>query len=140
MTEEQRTIRSTKRFLIVIIVSIILGESFIMVLFSYIHPPKFIELFGDSILLSLLVSPVLYFFSYKPLMTEREKVTRIEKVLRGTNVDLEKRIKDRTSELVQLNQEMQLQVSALEAAANGILLSDRNGLIVWINKADLPPI
>ncbi len=47
----------------------------------------------------------------------------------------EKRYLERNSELTKLNEEMRLQVLALEAAANGILITDRKGDILWSNKS-----
>ena len=48
---------------------------------------------------------------------------------------LEQRVRQRTAELAEANVAMRLQSTALEAAANGIVVYDREGHVVWVNPA-----
>jgi len=83
-------------------------------------------------------------------MTEEVR-TRIlaEQEARQLNADLELKVQKRTQELVQSNQQlsaeieertsaegrMRLQVAALQAAANSIVITDVTGKILWVNSA-----
>lgn len=74
-----------------------------------------------------------------------------EQALRKHQEELETRVQDRTRELVKANQVLQveieerrrveellqLQTTAVEAAANGIIITDRHGNIQWCNQAFL---
>jgi len=51
------------------------------------------------------------------------------------NATLEERVKERTNDLNEAINRLDLQAAALEAAANGIVITDRQGTIVWVNGA-----
>ncbi len=72
-------------------------------------------------------------------VTER---VRAEEAIRQLNAELERRVTDRTAELQAEIAEHQraevrirLQVTALESAGNGVVITDRNGTIEWVNPA-----
>lgn len=48
---------------------------------------------------------------------------------------LEERVRERTAELVEANETMRLQSTALQAAANGIVITECDGRILWVNPA-----
>ncbi len=60
---------------------------------------------------------------------------RMEEQLRRTQVLLERRVLERTAELASANDALRLQSTALQAAANGIVITDRRGNIQWANPA-----
>jgi PAS domain S-box-containing protein len=82
---------------------------------------------------------------------EEEIVERkqVEEALRAAHDELEIRVQDRTKELATANRELikeiaereeierqlRIQMTAMEAAADGILITDRHGKIQWINPA-----
>ena len=79
-------------------------------------------------------------------ITERKQM---EAALRAAHAELEQRVQDRTRELAQANEELskeitereeaenqlRLQMTAVRAAANGIVITDRQGNIQWCNPA-----
>lgn len=86
-------------------------------------------------------------------VTER---VRAEQALRKSTAELERRVTDRTAELQsanaglaaaneeltveieqreQVEKQIRVQLTALESAANGIVITDRSGSIVWVNPA-----
>ena len=71
----------------------------------------------DSTLMIFLATPLLYFLSLRPLL---------------------KVISERDAEIAQRNQtesQLRIQTMALEAAANGVFVTDRQGRIIWANQA-----
>ncbi len=79
-------------------------------------------------------------------ITERKKA---EEALRLAHAELELRVRERTEELAAANRELsneimerkeierqlRIQTAAMEAAANGILITDPKGTILWTNPA-----
>jgi PAS domain-containing protein len=65
-------------------------------------------------------------------ITERK---RMEEALRQARDELEIRVQERTQELAQAVEELRLQMAAVQAAANGIVITDRQGSIQWCNPA-----
>ena len=58
-----------------------------------------------------------------------------DRQLRHHREQLEQEVGSRTAELLTANGELKLHAAALHAAANSILITDRNGTIVWANPA-----
>jgi PAS domain S-box-containing protein len=72
-------------FLCILILAIFWGETFIMVILPALRPRR---IFGDSmidaLLLAVIVFPVLYFFSFRPLRSHIRELNRLqEKLQRG---------------------------------------------------------
>lgn len=79
-------------------------------------------------------------------ITERKKA---EEALRLAHAELEQRVRERTEELAAANRELsteiserkdverqlRIQTAAMEAAANGIMITDLQGTILWTNPA-----
>ena len=74
---------------------------------------------------------------------------RAEKALQEAHDELERRVEERTAELLKTNEQLQCQIeerkqaeeqlrlqgTALESAANAIVITDRQGRITWVNPA-----
>ena len=69
--------------------------------------------------------------------TTREIAVRsdAQKEVIKLNASLEERVFQRTLELTDANKRLDLQVAALEAAANAIVITDCDGTIQWVNHA-----
>jgi diguanylate cyclase (GGDEF)-like protein/PAS domain S-box-containing protein len=67
----------------------------------------------------------------------REMAARIEAQIEISklNASLEERVNERTAELSKAFKRLHLQAAALEAAANGIVITDRQGTIFWVNES-----
>ena len=128
--------RSPVRYLLITAASIFVAEAAIMVVFTFLPPlPDWQETAVDAAALTLLVTPVLYLFLLQPLTRHLAERQKAEGALRQTRDTLEIRVQERTAELHQAVQQLRLQTTALEAAANGIVLTDRQGTILWVNPA-----
>jgi PAS domain S-box-containing protein len=75
---------------------------------------------------------ITHFVAIKEDITARKQM---EEQLRHNQVLLEQRVLERTVELASANNALRLQSAALAAAANGILITDRQGDIQWCNPA-----
>ena len=75
--------QSPARLLLIIILSVFIAEAFIMALLSFLpHISTRTWVFLDSAFLVVVVSPVLYFFGFRPLLihiNERKKAQLITK-------------------------------------------------------------
>lgn len=76
------------------------------------------------------------------LQEEIVERTRVEKALRIARDELELRVQERTAELVkeiaerkEIETQLRIQTTAMEAAANGIVITDHQGTIQWVNPA-----
>lgn len=83
------------------------------------------------------------------MVQEMKARIRAEQQASKLNVELEQRVMHRTSELADANQrltgeieerkqaeeQLNLQTAALRAAANAIIITDREGTILWVNPA-----
>jgi len=60
---------------------------------------------------------------------------RLYEQVKDFAAELERKVEERTRELQKSEERLRLQSSALEAAANAIVITDREGRIVWANPA-----
>ena len=106
------------RFILLIIAGLFVSEMFSMGIINKLNPLSYLRLsLIDATLMILLATPLLYFFSLRPLL---------------------KVISEREAEIAQRKQteaQLRIQTKALETAANGVIVTDRNGRILWANQA-----
>ena len=73
--------QSPYRLLIILVLSIFISEAIVMIFLSLIPPfPYWASVFIDSTLLIVLLSPMLYFFLFNPLVGQINERKRAEKV------------------------------------------------------------
>ena len=64
-----------------------------------------------------------------------DQIEEQDRQLRQHRGQLEQEVTSRTAELLTANEELKLHAAVLHAAANSIVITDRNGTIVWTNPA-----
>jgi PAS domain S-box-containing protein len=107
-----------RKFILLIIGGLFISEMISMGIIALSPSLSYFKLtLIDSFLLILFATPLLYYFSLRPLL---------------------KVISEREAEIVRRQEiEIQLrtQTTALETAANGVIITDRQGKILWANQA-----
>ncbi len=153
---------SPARFFIILISSIVMAETLIMFLFFYLHLDPIPEIFLDSFLLITILSPILFFFSFKPLVSQMKKteqikneliiyqgkltqqsadlITKTEQIERQ-NKELEKRQAATLNILEDLNlekanlEEVRIKDEAfLRSIGEGVVVTDPAGKVIMINQ------
>jgi len=106
------------RLIFIIIGGLFLSEMISMGAISFLRSLSYLGIsIIDATLMILLATPLLYYFSLRPLL----------------NV-----ISEREAEIAQRKQvesQLRIQTKALETAANGIIVTDKQGRILWANQA-----
>jgi diguanylate cyclase (GGDEF)-like protein/PAS domain S-box-containing protein len=87
------------------------------------------------IALAVVLAIVIAFFTTRATACEITARVNAKNELSKLNATLEERVAERTNELSEAIKRLDLQAAALEAAANGIVITDRQGTIVWVNGA-----
>ncbi len=90
-----------------------------------------------SLLIGLAVALAIVIAIFTTRATAREITGRIhaKNELSKLNATLEERVNERTHELSEAMKRLDLQAAALDAAANGIVITDSQGSIMWVNGA-----
>ncbi len=113
------------RFLWIIIGGIVIAETISMIIITNIErltPVQ--EIILDTIVLVILAFPVVYIFSYHPLLAQYRRSQLAEQALAKSHADLENRIEERTKELniaLQSSRQRQAEVEALLKSARAVL-------------------
>ena len=106
------------RLIFIIIGGLFLSEMISMGAISFLRNLSYLGIsIIDATFMILLATPLLYYFSLRPLL----------------NV-----ISEREAEIAQRKQvesQLRIQTKALETAANGIIVTDKQGRILWANQA-----
>jgi len=101
------------------------------------------------LLLAVIVAVTIAFFVTLKMTDEMRRRVLVEHEMRVLNSKLEQRVEQRTQDLTHSNQQLtaqiaerksaegrlRLQVAALEAAANSIVITNVRGEILWVNSA-----
>jgi diguanylate cyclase (GGDEF)-like protein/PAS domain S-box-containing protein len=97
--------------------------------------------FIDPILLTIIVSPALYFLIFKPMRAQQDELLRSHGQLRDANSVLEQRVLERTHELLATQEELTQKLQELRIAAvafntqEAILITDADANIVRVNQS-----
>lgn len=106
------------KFILIITAGIFISEVVVMGIIATMNSLPYLQLsIIDATLMILLATPLLYFFSLRPLL---------------------KVIAEREAEIAQRRQteaQLRIQTKALETAANGVIVTNRDGKIIWANQA-----
>ncbi|TXT33942.1 MAG: multi-sensor signal transduction histidine kinase, partial [Comamonadaceae bacterium] len=104
------------RIFVTIALTVFIAEAFLMLLLHYLPQQNFwINAFLDATLLVALISPVFYFFLFKPLVTHNRERLKIEEMLRR-------------------NEEEQFKVM-IRASLDGFWITDLRGHFLEVNDA-----
>lgn len=110
---------SPNRALIILILSIFFVELLIMVIFFALPPlPPLLGTISDATTLILIVSPIVYRFAIIPLTTQVAKTKDAVEQLESLNLDLERRVAERTHELEVINEGTKRRAAQFESIAS----------------------
>lgn len=133
-------IRSPLQLLAIVAVSILTVEIAVMFILDRLPQfPALVENILDGLLLTILVSPILYLFLFRPLNEHIAALRQAQDSLQQQRDHLEEEVQKRTAELVERNLEIADREvhyrAVVEGATEGILTLDKQGLIARNNTA-----
>jgi PAS domain-containing protein len=106
--------------------AIFVAELCIMFLLPLLPPiPVAFEAFLDSMLLTLLATPILYFLLFRPLVLHIDEHGKAEYALRELNHSLEERVEQRTADLAKTNKALQIEIQERKATEERIRRTNR---------------
>lgn len=132
--------QSPMRLFFIVAISIFTVETAIMFAFEWLPPfPAVVGLILDGAVLTVLVSPILYLFLFRPLNAHIGALRQAQGLLRQQRDHLEEEVRSRTAELVERNREIVDREAhyraVVEGASDGILTLDEQGRVVRNNTA-----
>ena len=132
--------RSPLWLLAIVTISIFTSEIAVMIVFVWLPPPTVqMGVILDGVLLTMLVSPVLYLFLFRPLNVHIAALHQAQDSLQQQRDHLEEEVQKRTAELIERNREIAGREvhyrAVVEGSMEGILTLDKQGLIARNNTA-----
>ncbi len=109
MSNHRQTIyKSPISILVIIVLSVFVSEALVMAIIDLLQPfPSILfEILFDSTLLILLLSPVFYYFLFRPLLVNIRELKDTDEILKKIKEDLEMQVLKRTDELRKVNEEL----------------------------------
>lgn len=117
---------SPLRLFIIIISSIFMAEVFAMLVVYVITPlPYFLITLMDAGIMVVLIFPILYLFSFRPLLRHITERKQAEENLRRAYENLEQRVQDRTEELRIANAELEDEIHVRRQAEAALQKSEQ---------------
>lgn len=118
---------SPLRLMIVLALSIVVGETVVMFLLSILPPLSMpVEAILDGLLVATLSFPALYFLLFRPLIVYINERKKVQEALREARDELEVRVRDRTMELSEANALMKKEVAERRWAEEALRESENN--------------
>lgn len=103
---------SIYQFILSLTAAIFLSESLVFLLMRWLHPEEeFRQALLDAVFTTLLVLPILYLISFRPLVSHILRRRRAEQALQQAHRKLEERVEERTAELRQTNLALQKEIA-----------------------------
>ncbi|HTL59127.1 MAG TPA: ATP-binding protein [Candidatus Limnocylindrales bacterium] len=103
---------SALRIVITLALAIFVAEVTVMAVLAVLPPlGPWVSTFLDATTMVLLVSPLLYWFAFRPLVAMLQERQKSTEALRQANEHLEARVKERTLNLEQANQWLQTEIA-----------------------------
>lgn len=130
---KDRSLRSPVKLLIIVVISIMVIEMSLMLLFEQLPVMSYLkETILDGVLLSVLVFPILYIFMFRPLNAQVDALESAEDVLKWQRDNLEEIVQGRTDELAESRRRL---VEAQQLAHIGSWDHDSStGLSYWSDE------
>ena len=112
---------SPKRLLIVTALAVFLGEFLVMLLLAVLPPmATIVEALADGMMITILASPFLYLFLFRPMQEHIQVRTKAEQELRGLNDRLETVVAERTEDLTQTNRRLSREIEEHRRTADSL--------------------
>ena len=103
---------SALRIVVALAAAIFLAESAVMIVLAVLPPlGPWVSTFLDATTMVLLVSPLLYWLAFRPLVAMLQERQKATEALRQANEHLEVRVKERTLNLEQTNQQLETEIT-----------------------------
>ena len=103
---------SASRIVLILALAIFMAEAAVMIVLAVLPPfGPWISTFLDATTMVLLVSPLLYWFAFRPLVTMLQEREKAAEALRHANEHLEARVTERTLNLERANQLLQSEIA-----------------------------
>jgi len=102
------------------------GEVVVMLILAMMQPLEIAsEALADGIMLTVLVTPFLYLFLFRPMVLHIAERKAAEEALRHLNTELEMRVEERTVDLAEANQHLREEVEDRKKAELGLQKIER---------------